>query len=59
MELVQEVNDKLTSGDVFDKCYLLDGTEVRSLMDVHQECRVFIVSAGKFRGLGNIERFDG
>jgi hypothetical protein len=59
LELVQEVNDKLASGDVFGKCYLLDGTEVRSLMDVHQECRVFVVAAGKFRGLSNIERFDG
>jgi len=59
LELVQEVNDKLASGDVFSKCYLLDGTEVRSLMDVHQECRVFVVAAGKFRGLCNIERFDG
>jgi hypothetical protein len=59
LELLQEVSDKLVSGDVFGKCYLLDGSEVKSLMDVHQECRVFVVAAGKFKGLVNIERFDG
>lgn len=37
---------------------MLDGSEVTSLMGIHQQCRVLIVSdIRKFKGLKNFDKF--
>ena len=38
----------------------LDGTKIKSFMDIHQSCRVIIVSQDKnFKGIQGLDQFDG
>jgi hypothetical protein len=61
LEIVDEVNTKhqLEKAPMM-YTWLLDGTRVKSLMDIHQQCRVIVVSqTKKFEGLKGLENLSG
>ena len=38
--------------------FQLDGTAVKSFMEIHQDCRVLVVSSSKkFKGIGGLDQF--
>ena len=64
-QLILEIIDEVNTKHKLDKApmayaWLLDGTRVKSLMDIHQGCRVMVVSRNKqFEGLKGLEKLQG
>jgi len=61
LEVIDEVNskNKLEQGPMA-YAWTLDGTRVKSLLDIHQNCRVLIVSQTKeFEGLKGLNKLEG
>ena len=59
--MIDEVNTRLdmTNKPMY-KAWQLDGTKIKSIMEIHQNCRVIIVSKDKnFKGVKGLEQFDG
>ena len=61
LEMIDEVNQKLEIKDDFlQYAYQIDGTRVKSFMDIHQNTRVLIVSNRKeFTGLKGLDKLQG
>lgn len=62
LEILDEVNKKLDlkSKQAVQYAWQVDGTRIKSLMDIHQQCRVILVSAEKqFIGLKGISQLNG
>jgi len=64
-QLILEVIDEVNTKCKLDKtpmayCWQLDGTRIKSLMEIHQQCRVLVLSRTKdFVGLKGLERLEG
>lgn len=61
LEILDEVNTKHSlDKNAMQYVWTLDGTRVKSLMEVHQSCRVLVVSASKtFEGLRGLDNLSG
>lgn len=64
-QLILEINDEVNTKHKLDKnpmayAWLLDGTRIKSLMDIHQQSRVIVVSRTKqFEGIKGLESLSG
>lgn len=64
-QLILEIIDEVNNKHKLDKnpmayAWLLDGTRIKSLMDIHQKARVIVVSKSKqFEGLRGLEALAG
>lgn len=61
LEIIDEVNTKhKLEKSPMSYAHMLDGTRIKSLMDVHQQCRVIVVSKSKqFEGIKGLEKLQG
>lgn len=61
LQVIDEVNQKFEVQDDFMKyAYQLDGTRIKSFMEIHQKCRVILVSNSKnFKGLHGLDSMHG
>ena len=64
-QIILEIIDQVNTKHKLEKApmayaWLLDGTRVKSLMDIHQHTRVLVVSKSKhFEGIRGLEKLDG
>ena len=61
LEALDEVNQRLemSSNPVY-YAWQLDGNRVKSFMDIHQNCRIIVVSQEKsFKGIEGLDQFQG
>lgn len=64
-QIILEIIDEVNSRHKLEKApmayaWLLDGTRVKTLMDIHPECRILVVSRNKtFEGIRGLEKLDG
>ena len=61
LEALDEVNQRLEMSSIpVYYAWQLDGNRVKSFMDIHQNCRIIVVSQEKsFKGIDGLDQFQG